>query len=108
MVDYHTAGRQKGNKGITLSKHTSMTLLSRSTSYSINRATKGSQAPIQSIRQRVDMTARNGIVKVPSKSPVAETPQRLEALVKSRGLTVFARIERPSFHRGGSASKKHT
>jgi len=41
---------------ISRSKHTSMTLLLRSTSYLLNRATKGSQAPIQSIRQRVDMT----------------------------------------------------
>lgn len=39
------------------------------------------------------MATRNGIVKVPSKYPVSETLQRLEALVKSRGLTVFSHID---------------
>ena len=39
------------------------------------------------------MAINNGIVQVPSKFSVSETLQRLEALVKSRGLTVFARID---------------
>lgn len=39
------------------------------------------------------MATRNGIVKVPSKYSVSETLERLEALLKSRGLTVFARID---------------
>jgi len=37
--------------------------------------------------------SEKGIVHVPSKHSVPETVQRLDALVKSRGLTVFARID---------------
>jgi uncharacterized protein (DUF302 family) len=37
--------------------------------------------------------SQKGIVDVPSKYSVPETLQRLDALVKSRGLTVFARID---------------
>ena len=39
------------------------------------------------------MSISNGIVTVPSKYSVSESLQRLDALVKSRGLTVFARID---------------
>jgi len=37
--------------------------------------------------------SENGMVHVPSKYSVEETCQRLESLVKSRGLTVFALID---------------
>jgi len=37
--------------------------------------------------------SENGMVHVPSKYSVEETRQRLESLVKSRGLTVFALID---------------
>jgi len=37
--------------------------------------------------------ADNGIINKPSKYPVAETLDRLEAVVKAKGLTVFARID---------------
>lgn len=39
------------------------------------------------------MSISNGIVNVPSKYSVSESVQRLDALVKSRGLTVFAHID---------------
>lgn len=39
------------------------------------------------------MSISNGIVHVPSKYSVSETLQRLDALVTSRGLTVFAHID---------------
>jgi uncharacterized protein (DUF302 family) len=39
------------------------------------------------------MAISNGIARVPSKFSVPETLQCLEALVTSRGLTVFARID---------------
>ena len=39
------------------------------------------------------MAITNGIVRVSSKFSVPETLQRLEALAKSRGLMVFARID---------------
>jgi uncharacterized protein (DUF302 family) len=39
------------------------------------------------------MSISNGIVTVPSKHSVSESLQRLDALVKSRGLTVFAHID---------------
>lgn len=39
------------------------------------------------------MAISNGIVRVSSKFSVPETLQRLEALAKSRGLMVFARID---------------
>ena len=42
----------------------------------------------------------NGIVHVPSKYSVPDTLRRLNALVKSRGLTVFAHIDF-----GGDAAK---
>ena len=35
----------------------------------------------------------NGITHIPSKYPVSETLQRLESVVTSHGLTVFARID---------------
>jgi uncharacterized protein (DUF302 family) len=38
------------------------------------------------------MSISNGIVTVPNKFSVSESLQRLGALVKSRGLTVFAHI----------------
>jgi uncharacterized protein (DUF302 family) len=37
--------------------------------------------------------SENGIVHIPSKYSVPETLQRLDAVVKSRGLTVFAHID---------------
>lgn len=37
--------------------------------------------------------SESGIVNVPSKYSVSEALQRLDALVKSRGLTVFAHID---------------
>lgn len=37
--------------------------------------------------------ADNGLVHVPSKYTVPETLQRLESVVTSHGLTVFARID---------------
>ena len=40
-----------------------------------------------------DATADNGVVDVPSNYSVAETVDRLEALVKSKQLIVFARID---------------
>jgi uncharacterized protein (DUF302 family) len=40
-----------------------------------------------------DATADNGVVDVPSNYSVAETIDRLEALVKSKQLIVFARID---------------
>jgi Uncharacterized conserved protein len=39
------------------------------------------------------MSISNGVVTVPSKHSVSESLQRLDALVKSRGLTVFAHID---------------
>ena len=36
---------------------------------------------------------KNGIVRVTSKHPFAETVERLESTVLSKGLTVFARID---------------
>ncbi len=35
---------------------------------------------------------QNGLVSVPSKYPAAETLDRLEAVVRAQGLTVFARL----------------
>ncbi len=40
-----------------------------------------------------DASAENGMANVASSHPVAETIDRLESLVKSKGLTVFARID---------------
>lgn len=37
--------------------------------------------------------SENGIIHVPSKYSVPETIRRLDSLVKSKGLTVFARID---------------
>jgi uncharacterized protein (DUF302 family) len=35
----------------------------------------------------------NGLVHIPSPYAVAETLQRLEAMLKSKGLTIFARVD---------------
>jgi uncharacterized protein (DUF302 family) len=35
----------------------------------------------------------NGVVRVPSRHPVAETIERLQALLKERGILVFAHID---------------
>jgi uncharacterized protein (DUF302 family) len=39
------------------------------------------------------LPADNGIVSKPSRYPVAETVNRLEEVLKSKGVTVFARID---------------
>ena len=44
--------------------------------------------------------AANGLVMLSSKYPAKETIDRLEAAVKTKGLTVFARID----HAGGAAA----
>jgi uncharacterized protein (DUF302 family) len=41
----------------------------------------------------IDASAENDLVSVASSHSVAETIDRLESLVKSKGLTVFARID---------------
>jgi uncharacterized protein (DUF302 family) len=35
----------------------------------------------------------NGIVRIPSRHPVAETIERLQALLKERGILIFAHID---------------
>ncbi len=35
----------------------------------------------------------NGVISKPSKYPVKETMDRLEAVLKSKGITIFARID---------------
>ncbi len=46
------------------------------------------------------MNAGEGIVNLPSKYSVSETLDRLETVLRSRGITVFARID----HAGGAVA----
>lgn len=46
-----------------------------------------------SILPLMSFAADNGLTTVPSSFSVAETVNRLEALVKEKGITVFARID---------------
>lgn len=41
----------------------------------------------------LSIKSENGLVHVPSKYPVRKALERLETLVQSRGLTIFARID---------------
>lgn len=50
-------------------------------------------AVILTISPVVSVAADNGLTTVPSSFSVAETVNRLEKLVKEKGITVFARID---------------
>lgn len=46
----------------------------------------------QSIAQNLDTPASNGLIKIKSTSSVAETINRLENVLKKKGMTIFKRV----------------
>ncbi|HEX8638699.1 MAG TPA: DUF302 domain-containing protein [Pyrinomonadaceae bacterium] len=57
-----------------------------------NRPTKNAFGQTEEKAMEHQITPKNGVIEVASKRAVAETIDRLEQIVKSKGMTVFARI----------------
>ena len=50
----------------------------------------------------------NGIIDLPSSRPVAETVDRLESLLKAKGIKIFARIDQAAEARAAGLAMKPT